>query len=173
MFGKSALWPAEAAMGEEVFMSAAERVAYRRFLRACEDRILRDATHLTRLQVRLTRSKDVAGRADAKEVAQLHSRVRLRDLTSGKTYIETVVLPAVRDVLAGRRPIDSWIGPLLLGARAGDEIRWRRGDAIRQWRIEEILEAPANRSLPKRVHRRPVPARRRQPAGDTHIQPLQ
>jgi len=155
-------------MGEEVLMSAAERVAYWRFLKACEDRILRDARHLSRLQVRLARSKDVAGRAGAQEVAQLHSRVRLRDLSSGKAHIETVVVPTADEVLAGRRPLDSWIGPLLLGAGAGDEIRWHCGDAIRQWRIEEILDAPANRRLPRRVVRHPAHARWRVHATDAH-----
>jgi transcription elongation GreA/GreB family factor len=154
-------------MSEKVLMSASERVAYQRFLEACEERILREARHLSRLQVRLERSSDAEGGPDAEEVAQLHSRVRLRDLSSGKTHIETVVLPAAPEVLAARRPLDSWIGPLLLGARAGDQIRWHSSDAIRQWRIEEILAAPAH---PNRVlRRRSVPTRRSEHAADAHI----
>jgi GreA/GreB family transcription elongation factor len=166
--GERRCGPQEAAMGEEVLMATPGRVAYQGFLDACDERILRDARHLGRLQGRLARSRDSARHAGAPEAAQLHSRVRLRDLSSGKTQIETVVVPAAEEVLAGRRPLDSWIGPLLLGARVGDEIRWLSGDAIRRWRIEEILAADANSSLPRRVVRRQAHARRSGPAAYAH-----
>ncbi|MEP7246041.1 MAG: GreA/GreB family elongation factor [Gammaproteobacteria bacterium] len=125
-------------------MTQAERTRFRRFLAACEERLSRDSAHLARLRRRLERAAIVEGENAPSNRACLNAQVLVRDLVSGRTHVETVVLPAEVEVAAGRRQLHSWSGPLLLGAREGDEVRWCWGETLKQWRIEKILSQPGS-----------------------------
>ena len=128
-------------------MTHAERAAYLRFLAACEERIASDFAHLARLRCRVERAVIVDGTSISADRACMHSQVLVRDLVSGRTHVETVALPAGAQVVTGRRALHSWSGPLLLGTREGDEVLWRWGDALKQWRIEKILGLPTANAL--------------------------
>jgi hypothetical protein len=105
-------------------------------------------------------------------LATMHSQVRVRDATTHKTHVETVALPAHADVLAGRRPLHSWPGPLLLGTREGDEIEWCYGGILMRWRIEEILFRPTTTSRSEdRGGKRVQPASRLSALRKVHDEP--
>jgi len=123
-------------------MAEAERDRYRRFLAAAEEKLARDRQHLAKLRARWRLSRAIADGVAAKDVATLYSQVRVRDMRSGRTHVQTVVLPTDAEVFAGRRALSSWPGPMLLGAREGDEIQWVSEEVLQQLRLEEVLHQP-------------------------------
>jgi len=123
-------------------MTKAERDRYHRFLAAAEEKLARDRHHLTKLRARWQRSGAIADGVTPRGVATLYSQVRIRDMKSGRTHVQTVVLPTDAEVRAGRRALSSWPGPMLLGAREGDEIQCVSDDILQQLRIEEVLYQP-------------------------------
>ena len=123
-------------------LSPAERARVRRFLLACEQRLATDREHILALRVRLDTAATVDPEDVPASIATMHAQVRLRDVASGRTHVRTVVLPGDADVATGRRTVSAWPGPVLLGAREGDEVRWSCGGAPRRFRIEKILYQP-------------------------------
>ncbi len=123
-------------------MTEAERNRYRRFLAAAEEKLARDRRHLAKLRDRWHLSDAITDGAASQGVATLYSQVRIRDMKSGRTHVQTVVLPTDAEVFAGRRALSSWSGPMLLGAREGDEIEWISDEVLQQLRIEEVLHQP-------------------------------
>lgn len=123
-------------------MTETERDRYRRFLAAAEEKLARDRQHVAELRARWHLSGAIADGVAAKGVATLYSQVRVRDMKSGRTHVQTVVLPTDAEVFASRRALSSWPGPMLLGAREGDEIQWVSEEVLQQLRIEEILHQP-------------------------------
>jgi transcription elongation GreA/GreB family factor len=86
--------------------------------------------------------------AQPKSLAVMYSQVRVRNLKSGRTHVQTVALPPDAEVLASRRALSSWAGPLLLGAREGDEVQWLNGGALERLRIEKVLCQPGAATPP-------------------------
>jgi regulator of nucleoside diphosphate kinase len=127
----------------------------RRLLRACEQRLATDQEYFLALRARLDTAQTIDPEDVPASVATMHAQVRLRDVASGRTHVRTVVLPGDAEIATGRRPVCAWPGPALLGAREGDEVRWRCGAAARRFRIEKILYQPeaAERELRARVRR--------------------
>jgi transcription elongation GreA/GreB family factor len=123
-------------------MTEAERDRYRRFLAAAEEKLARDRQHLTKLRARWQHSGAIADGVTPRGVATLYSQVRIRDMKSGRTHVQTVVLPTDAEVRADRRALSSWPGPMLLGAREGDEIQWASEAVLQQLRLEEVLHQP-------------------------------
>ena len=78
----------------------------------------------------------------------MNSRVRLKNLTTGKEMTYTLVFPKDADLTAGRISVLAPIGTAILGYRAGDVIAWSVPGGKRKFRIEEVLYQPeaANRS---------------------------
>lgn len=123
-------------------MTGVEREKYQRFLAAAAERLARDREHLAQLRTRFHLAVAGDENAPPKNLATLYSQVRVCDLNSGRTHVETVALPPEAEVLASRRALSSWAGPLLLGAREGDEVQWLNGGTLQRLRIEEVLRQP-------------------------------
>jgi transcription elongation GreA/GreB family factor len=123
-------------------MTGAERERYGRFLAAAEEKLARDRHYLTKLRARWQRSGAIADGVTPRGVATLYSQVRIRNMKSGRTHVQTVVLPTDAELRAGRRALSSWPGPMLLGAREGDEIQWVSDDILQHLRVEEVLFQP-------------------------------
>lgn len=151
---------------QNTMMSEAERASYRRFLAACEQRLSCERKHLERLRTRLERATRRETYEPPGDVAAMHTQVQVRDLVTGRTQVETVVLPPEDEVRTARRALHSWTGPLLLGAREGDEIEWCYGRTRRRWRIEKILSQATPRAHPSSAAGARIggPPRSRRPA---------
>jgi regulator of nucleoside diphosphate kinase len=76
----------------------------------------------------------------------MHSRVRLKDLDSGKENVYTLVFPAEADIAQSRISVLAPLGTALLGYRQGDVIRWRVPGGWRRWKVKEVLDQPAGRA---------------------------
>jgi len=123
-------------------MTRSERARYERFLAAAEERTARDREHVGQLRTRFDFATTIADAVSPKDVAGMYSQVCVRDLRTGRTHIQTVALPPDAEVLAARRPLSSWAGPVLLGAREGDEVQWLNGGSLERLRIEKVLNTP-------------------------------
>jgi regulator of nucleoside diphosphate kinase len=124
----------------------------RRFLLACEQRLAMDQEHILALRARLAAALTIAPEDVPSTVATMHAQVRLRDVESGRTHVRTVVLPGDAEIATGRRPVCAWPGSVLLGAREGDEVRWRCGAGWRRFRVEKILYQPEAVERQLRAH---------------------
>ncbi|MGH8137592.1 MAG: hypothetical protein ACREVV_05275 [Steroidobacteraceae bacterium] len=121
-------------------MTRSERARFQRFLAVADERIARDREYLAQLRTRFHLSVAIEEDALPRSLAAMYSQVRVRDLRSGRTYVQTVALPPDTEVLAGRRALSSWAAPLLLGAREGDEVQWHSGGALERLRIEKVVQ---------------------------------
>lgn len=97
---------------------------------------------LDHLEEELSRCQVVSAKEVAPDVVTMNSRVRLRDLDSGKEMIYTLVFPVGANLADGRISVASPIGTAILGYAAGDTISWEVPGGVRKIRIEEILYQP-------------------------------
>ncbi len=76
------------------------------------------------------------------DVVTMNSRVRVRDLRTGKEVVYQVVFP--RDADASRNMISvlAPIGTALLGYQVGSEIEWDTPGGVRHLRVEAIESRP-------------------------------
>lgn len=129
-------------MKTPALMTRSERARYERFLAAADERIARDHEHLGQLRTRFHLAMTIDDAVSPKDVAVMYSQVCVRDLRTGRTHIQTVALPPDAEVLEARRPLSSWAGPVLLGAREGDEVQWLNGGLLERLRVEKVLHGP-------------------------------
>jgi len=102
----------------------------------------RDKEHLLELEKELSRAEIVPPKDMPQDVITMNSKVRLKDLDSGKEKIYTLVFPKDADVTQDKISILAPIGTALLGYRVGDDISWEVPKGKRTLRIEEILYQP-------------------------------
>lgn len=129
-------------MKTPALMTRSERARYERFLAAADERIAREREHVGQLRTRFHLAVTIDDAAATQDVAVMYSQVCVRDLRTGRTHIETVALPPDAEVLATRRPLSSWAGSVLLGAREGDEVQWLSGGRLERLSIENVLHRP-------------------------------
>jgi regulator of nucleoside diphosphate kinase len=108
----------------------------------------KDQEHLDVLEQELDRAQILSAGEAPPELVTMNSRVRLKNLTTGKEMTYTLVFPKDADLTAGRISVLAPIGTAILGYRAGDVIAWSVPGGKRKFRIEEVLYQPeaANRS---------------------------
>jgi len=147
-------------------MTRSERTRYQRFLAAADERIAREHEHIGQLRTRFHLAVTIDDAASTQDVAVMYSQVCVRDLRTGRTRIETVALPPDGEVLATRRPLSSWAGPVLLGARKGDELQWLSGGLLERLRIEKVLHQPGV-AVPALVRSAPADRKDEQPVSAT------
>ena len=102
----------------------------------------RDLPHLRMLKEELEQAQIVSSEEIPGDVVTMNSRVRLKDLDSGRESIYVVVFPRDADVAQGRISVLAPIGTAIIGYRAGDMIVWSVPAGERRFRLEEILYQP-------------------------------
>lgn len=102
----------------------------------------RDLPHLRMLKEELEQAQIVASDEIPGDVVTMNSRVRLKDLDSGRESIYVLVFPRDADVAQGRISVLAPIGTAIIGYRAGDVIVWSVPAGERRFRLEEILYQP-------------------------------
>lgn len=102
----------------------------------------RDREHLERLHEELDRAHVVPAADIPPDVVTMNSRLRLRDLDSGREMVFTLVFPSDADSDQGRISILAPLGTAALGFRRGDTFEWRMPGRVRRFRVEEVLYQP-------------------------------
>lgn len=102
----------------------------------------RDLHHLRMLKKELERAEVVPSAELPADVVTMNSRVRVRDLDSGRESIYALVFPRDADVAQGRISVLAPIGTAIIGYRAGDVIEWEVPAGEKRFKVEEVLYQP-------------------------------
>ena len=102
----------------------------------------RDLQHLRMLKEELKQAEIVSSDEIPSDVVTMNSRVRLKDLDSGRESVYALVFPRDADVAQGRISVLAPIGTAIIGYRAGDVIVWSVPAGERRFKLEEILHQP-------------------------------
>ncbi|HKT25778.1 MAG TPA: nucleoside diphosphate kinase regulator [Terriglobales bacterium] len=102
----------------------------------------RDLQHLRMLKEELKQAEIVNSDEIPSDVVTMNSRVRLKDLDSGRESVYALVFPRDADVAQGRISVLAPIGTAIIGYRAGDVIVWSVPKGERRFKLEEILYQP-------------------------------
>ena len=101
-----------------------------------------DLEHVEALARELERADVVTAARLRPDIVTMRSRVRVRDLETGRGGIYTIVPPMDADVAARRVSVLAPMGTALLGYRVGDAVEWRMPGGRRRLLVEEILYQP-------------------------------
>ena len=102
----------------------------------------RDREHLERLDEELGRAHVVSATDSPPEVVTMNTRLRLRDLDSGKDMVFTLVFPSDADVEQGKVSSLAPLGTAVLGFQRGDAFEWHMPGRVRRLQVEEVLYQP-------------------------------
>ncbi|MDY0164283.1 nucleoside diphosphate kinase regulator [Desulfobotulus sp.] len=98
--------------------------------------------HLDRLMDELDQCRVVEPEHVPADVITMNSRVRLKDLVSGKEAEWTLVFPGKADIAQNRISILAPAGIAMIGLRVGDVVSWSTPDGEKRLRVEAILYQP-------------------------------
>jgi regulator of nucleoside diphosphate kinase len=102
----------------------------------------RDREHLEQLDDELARAHVVSIADIPREVVTMNSRLRLRDLDSGRDMIFTLVFPSDADAEQGKVSVLAPLGTAVLGFRHGDAFEWHMPGRVRRLQVAEVLYQP-------------------------------
>lgn len=103
---------------------------------------IRDKKYLMELENELQQALVVNSKKISKNVITMNSKVRLKDLDSGKEMVYSLVFPGQADITQNKISILSPLGTALIGYRSGDIIKWKAPAGVRRLRVEEIVYQP-------------------------------
>jgi regulator of nucleoside diphosphate kinase len=102
----------------------------------------RDAKHLDDLEQELDRAAVMKAGEVPSDVVTMNSRVKVKDLNTGRVTIYQIVFPAEADIAKNRISVLAPIGTGLLGYSAGTTIEWQVPSGMRRFRILEVEYQP-------------------------------
>ena len=102
----------------------------------------RDAERLDELENELNRAAIVKSSDVSSDVVTMNSRVRMKDLNSGRELTYQIVFPKDADISLPRISVLAPIGTALLGYRAGASVEWRVPSGMRRLRILDVEYQP-------------------------------
>jgi regulator of nucleoside diphosphate kinase len=102
----------------------------------------RDAKHLDDLEQELDRAAVMKADEIPSDVVTMNSRVKVKDLNSGRVTTYQIVFPAEADIAKNRISVLAPIGTGLLGYSAGTTIEWQVPSGMRRFRILEVEYQP-------------------------------
>lgn len=101
-----------------------------------------DAERLDELENELNRAAIVKSGEVSSDVVTMNSRVRIKDLSSGRELIYQIVFPKDAEISEGRISVLAPIGTALLGYRAGATVEWLVPSGMRRLRILDVEYQP-------------------------------
>jgi regulator of nucleoside diphosphate kinase len=101
-----------------------------------------DREYLNKLEIELDRAEIVDPTHIPSDVITMHSKVRLKDLVSGKANTYWLVFPTEADASKGKISVLAPIGTAILGYKVGDTIEWPVPSGLRRLKVDEILYQP-------------------------------
>lgn len=102
----------------------------------------KDREYLEDLEDELDRAVIVSSRKVPPDIVTMNTRMRVKDLDSGKEMTIQLVFPSEADYEEGKISIMAPIGTALIGYGAGDSVEWEVPAGIRRLKIEEVLYQP-------------------------------
>ena len=102
----------------------------------------RDAERLDELENELKRATVVKSCKVPPDVVTMNSRVRIRELNSGRELTYQIVFPKDADMAENRISILAPIGTALLGYRVGTTVEWRVPSGLRRFQILDVEYQP-------------------------------
>jgi len=102
----------------------------------------RDAKHLDDLEQELERAAIMKAGEVPSDVVTMNSRVKVKDLNSGRITTYQIVFPREADIARNRISVLAPIGTGLLGYSAGTTIEWQVPSGMRRFRILEVEYQP-------------------------------
>ena len=106
------------------------------------DRNSVDIEYLNTLEAELNRAEIVDPNRIPANVITMRSKVRLKDLVSGKSKIYSLVFPTEANFSEGKISVLAPIGTAILGYKLGDSIEWPVPSGLRKLKVDEILYQP-------------------------------
>ena len=98
--------------------------------------------HFAALKRRISTAEIVSPRQIPRNVVTMNSRVRLRDMDSGKRLTLTLADPFDISMFGDRLSVAGPCGMELLGKRVGQIISWTLGSKVRRFRVEQVIYQP-------------------------------
>lgn len=128
--------------GRDIWVTDVDLKRLRQLLEGTRAWSTRDREHLERLHEELGRAHVVPASDIPPEVVTMHSRLRLRDLDSGRDMVFTLVFPSDADLDQGKISILAPLGTAVLGYRRGDTFEWHVPGRVRRLQVEDVLYQP-------------------------------
>jgi regulator of nucleoside diphosphate kinase len=97
---------------------------------------------IDRLAARLGSAKTLSQDEIKKNIITMNSRIKLKDIISGREAEVTVTYPGDANPARGRVSVLSEIGLALLGKRENDVVSWRVPTGIGRFSIEKVIYQP-------------------------------
>ena len=101
-----------------------------------------DTERLDELENKLNRATILNLDEVPADVVTMNSRVRIKDLSSGREFTYQIVFPKDADISENRISVLAPIGTALLGYRTGASVEWRVPSGIRRLRILDVEFQP-------------------------------
>jgi regulator of nucleoside diphosphate kinase len=138
-----------------ILITAQDMERLRPLLDPARKSLSRDQEHLEMLEQELDRAQIVPPFQVPVDVVTMNSKVRLKDLDTGKDATYTLVFPRDADIVQGKISVLAPIGTAILGYRVGDVIEWRVPGRTRKLQVEEVLYQPEAAEAASAANRSP------------------
>src|SRR6185503_17177663 len=102
----------------------------------------RDAERLDELEAELMRATVVESCKVSGDVVTMNSRVRIKDLNTGRELAYQIVFPKDANVAKNRISVLAPIGTALLGNRVGATVKWRVPSGLRRFVVMAVDYQP-------------------------------
>ena len=127
---------------KNIVITEADYVRLQRLVESSRVFRQRDAKHLDDLEQELERAAIMKAGEVPSDVVTMNSRVKVKDLNSGRVTTYRIVFPGEADIAKNRISVLAPIGTGLLGYSAGTTIEWQVPSGMRRFRILEVEYQP-------------------------------
>ena len=101
-----------------------------------------DDEYLDKLEGELDRAKSIKPQSVPPDLITMRSKVRLKDLGTGKKVVYALVIPTEANLDEGKISVLAPVGTAMLGYRRGDVIEWEVPSGVRRLKVEKVLYQP-------------------------------
>lgn len=129
-------------MKKNIVITEADYARLLRLIESSRQFRKRDAAHLDDLEEEVERAMIVRAGDVPHDVVTMNSRVRIKDLDTGREITYEIVFPTDADVANNRISVLAPIGTGLLGCSVGTTVEWRVPSGLRRLRILEVEYQP-------------------------------
>jgi regulator of nucleoside diphosphate kinase len=126
-----------------IYITEVDLARLRKLIEVARDRgIDSNMPYMNKLESELDRADVVDPKDIPTDAVTMRSKVRLKDLGSGKEMTYSLVFPHEADVDEGRISVLAPVGTAMIGYRVGDIIEWEVPSGVRRLKVEEVLYQP-------------------------------
>ena len=127
---------------KNIVITEADYVRLQRFVDSSRVFRQRDAKHLDDLEQELERAAIMKAGEVPSDVVTMNSRVKVKDLNSGRVTTYQIVFPGEADIAKNKISVLAPLGKGMLGYRAGTTVEWQVPSGMRRFRILGVEYQP-------------------------------